>query len=504
MKKTRLILLGVAFAFHLLASNIFSKVPGVAAQSSNTLSGWSPSERIPGFANEAQTPYLVAGQDHTIHLFTHQPIGDDGHEIAIVYNQWSPQFGWSPPVDILLSPIKRQARMLGVYLDGTGKLHVIFFGGDDVEANIYYSQAPVDDAGNAAAWTTPRVIGERALTPENGAIIGDNNDNLVVVYSGNRSGHGLYATHSLDGGDNWSDPIPLYLTYNPMLWPFDLQSYVDSQNEIHLVWSDYNFSGLAETVHHAKLTEDLNEIGTRTEFGIGEQPSGYPSIIEYDNEFFLIHNDRSPSGLTRYMRRSIDGGDTWSEKNRLFQHIGSNGSASLVIDSNRVMHMFFANRINKDSGIMQGMWHSIWEFGQWSEPQAIVSGLQRLGFAPTRPRAIVSQGNLIFLTWMTDAGANRREFGGTYYATNLLDAPGLPFVSWPAREGFALASPQAEAAPTITLSTATPIPVDRTNETAAYDRVNNPLTSILLSIMPVILIISIVFFVKKFTVSKRI
>jgi hypothetical protein len=129
-----------------------------------TESPWKPNERVPGYADETYTPFIVADQDHYVHAFATQWTGS-GVRNGVVYRKWSLEAGWTTPVDILLSPIESDAVIQGVYLDPTGMFHLLFFSGERTRKYIYYSQARVEEAASARAWSTPTIIGTQAIDP---------------------------------------------------------------------------------------------------------------------------------------------------------------------------------------------------------------------------------------------------------------------------------------------------------------------------------------------------
>ncbi|MCK4726490.1 MAG: exo-alpha-sialidase, partial [Anaerolineales bacterium] len=225
----------------------------------------------------------------------------------------------------------------------------------------------------------------------------------------------------------WSDPLPFFLTLSNTLWPSHLQIHVDSDSNLHAVWSVGDVTGNGLAVYYANLA--ANNI-TWTEPIVLAEAIGFeadtPSIIEYNDELFVIyHNDGPP---TRWMRRSSDGGRTWSEPVRLFQHIGTNGAAAIIIDSNGTMHMFFGNRVG-GATIIHGMWHSTWLGNKWSIPVPIISGSKGDDFDPSFANAIVSQGNSILVAWHQDPQA--RNSRGASFSYLILDAPEIPVVSLP-------------------------------------------------------------------------
>jgi hypothetical protein len=106
--------------------------------------------------------------------------------------------------------------------------------------------------------------------------------------------------------------------------------------------------------------------------------------------------------------------------------VGTNGGLSFVVDSNNTLNAFFGERIDDFN---HGLWQVIWTGTSWSNPSAVVRGPQvrdvigGRGFDPRSARAVVSNGNVVLVTWGTDgfAGVN-----GAWYSYKTLDAPELP------------------------------------------------------------------------------
>lgn len=391
--------------------------------------GWTPPRRIPGLSDNVWTPYLVADQNRTVHAFDSDWVGEDNSIVAILYSRWTRDQGWSLPVDILLSP-HHEARVKGAFLDSEGVMHVVFFGGQDNNAEIYYSQAPAVNADQAQAWLQPMIMGKDAFTPDEAAIAGDDKGNIHIVFGAKMDGNSLYSVHSSDGGQTWFEPLPVFLTLSDALWPTSLQIYVDSKDNLHAVWALGDFTGNSLAVYYAKLEPGAAEW---TEPIVLASAINYeadtPSIIEHNDELFVIYHNDFPT--TRWMRRSEDGGRTWSQPVRLFDHVGSNGAAALVVDGNNRLHMFFGNRVG-ESPATHGMWHSEWTSGRWSTPEAIVSGQATAGFDPARANATVSQGNLILVSWMQEPGQiNRGTANGAWYSYLTIDSEELPAIPLP-------------------------------------------------------------------------
>jgi hypothetical protein len=168
----------------------------------------------------------------------------------------------------------------------------------------------------------------------------------------------------------------------------------------------------------------------------------FPSVIEYDGKVIVMYNNGiPPSGVppAQWVRWSSDGGQTWTAPIRPFpRHVGRNGLISFVVDSNNTLHVFFPERIqmNINGGYAEdhGMWHSTFIASHWSEPESVVDKVliagqiedpDALSFDPFNARVVISQGNVVLVTWRTDPG---RADNGVWYSYITLDTPELPVV----------------------------------------------------------------------------
>lgn len=444
------------------------------AQSSpvSTGRGWTPVAPIPQFYADALPPYMVVDDNRTVHAFASLPLSDDPNdpgakELGIFYRQWTPAGGWTPVNDILLTPLKQQARVKDVFLDKAGIIHLVFYGGDEQEANIYYTWAPAAAAVSAQAWAAPLAIGPMATTPEVAAIAGDGADKLVVLYAGNLGeGNSLYVTYSDDAGVSWSDPATLYSTYSLDNKVFDFDWHMGESGRLYAVWNVTNQSGQNVTGYYTKLDKLADRkwtepIALDNNVGLG---IAIPAVTEYNGAVMLMYNNGLADTVSPVMwfKLSTDGGSRFSDPVRPFpEHIGGNGAMSFVQDSGGTLHVFWGQRIpagysgNLD---LHGMWHSTWDGAAWRPPESVVSGPQSSAFDPYDARAVVVQGNEILLTWRTDPG---REVGSTWYSSTVLDTLELPVEPLPtllhSQSGFAPpASGSASSLPAAVLATATP------------------------------------------------
>lgn len=493
---------------------------------------WTPGSAIPQYGPSTLPPAMVADQNRTVHALASMPLTDDpsdpaSEEIGIFYRQWTLEGGWTKPIDVMLTPVKQQARVKNVFLDDAGILHMVFFGGDEQLASIYYSSAPAAAAGAAPSWSAPLAIGPNAITPDVAAIAGDGGEHLVVVYSGNLGeGNSLYAVYSDDGGLNWSEPVLVFSTYSADNKVFDMSVHYGQSGTLHATWNVTDKTGQNVAGYYAHLrglqspaAGSAPNVRAWSSPQVIAEPEGLgvatPVVIEYQDEVLLLYNNGLEGQVAPviWLIRSRDGGETFSRPQRAFpNHIGRNGTISLVVDGSGVLHAFFGQRIGGgfDGTVdLHGMWHSVWSNGNWGPVRPIVSGPPSPAFDPYDATAVVSQGNVILLTWRTDPG---REISSTWYAWQTLDgvaeAPVVPLPTASAAETAGLqaelqaeqraaleaeleADRQAQQAGGVPApATPAPAPLPEFSKLPAPDSAGNPATPLVGALAPTVLFIA--------------
>jgi len=462
-------------------------------------SSWSPPERIPGYSDDADPPYLVADRNRTVHAFNAQVI--DGQAV-IVYSQWTLDRGWSVPVDILLLPTSYTA--LGAFLDRTGMIHLVFYAFETDSAIIYYSRALAVEAASARAWSPPIPVGEDAAAPASVALIGDDEGNLFVVYSGDREGRGLYAVYSTDAGDTWSESATVFLTDSDAPFPFAIRMDMDQQGRLHVVWTVNNDRGNGEAIYYARLEPDHLQWSEPIALAVRKR-DGYEvdwcSIKVYHDKLFVIYDDNIKPGSivpTRWMRLSSDGGQTWTDPVRPFDNLfGEDGSAVLLVDSNDALHIILTNRLNN---VIHNVYHSIWQGDNWSFVEGIVADISKAGVDPAFPSAVISQGNVLLVTWISDWALR----AGVWYSHTTLDAPELPVMPLrtPAATPTLTSTPTVSAAPTLSPSPKAVL-ASHGDELLTASSVSSPTAPLMAGVFPVVLLISIVVAVHSLRRSNR-
>lgn len=411
---------------------------GAQGPQPQTSGNWAPVAPMPNSFDDALPPVMAVDENKTVHAFVTMPLSLDPAdslyiERAIYYRRWTLEGGWTKPVDIILSPLARQARVKAVTLDKAGVLHLLFFGGDDNAANIYYSSAPASEAYSAQAWSDPLLIGPSAITPDVAGLAGNGENQLVALYSGNLGeGNSLYVVYSDDSGASWSEPQLLYSTFSLDSQVFFLHYFYGESGTLHVVWNTVNKKGENVDGFYSQLADPESRrwseplvIDKSVELGFAA-----PAVIEYNGNIMIIYNNGVEGQVApvSWFVNSADGGKTFTKPIQPFpDHIGRNGTSSFVVDSNNRLHLFWGQRIpgGVDGTIdLHGMWHSIWDSQSWGPVRPVESGPRSESFDPYDANAVSVQGNVLLLTYRTDPG---REISNSWWTTTVLDdAPELP------------------------------------------------------------------------------
>lgn len=217
-------------------------------------------------------------------------------------------------------------------------------------------------------------------------------------------------------------------------------------------------------------------------------------MTEYKGELFVMYDNGLPEeGIVHLLRRTIDGGRSWSDPVCPFpEYVGGNGPGAFAIDSGGQLHFFFGQRVQEGAVQRHGLWYSAWhqQVRSWGGVHDIVSRplVQDLegehGFDPSMVTAVVSQGNLLLVAWRTDPGNGAN---GAWYSFAELDTPAqapLPLPTLiatpvPAKVNHVVVITPSAAGTPRALTTAS------YSHTLAFKRLSNPVAPLLAGTIPV-------------------
>lgn len=457
------------------------------SETAQAQSEWLPPQPIP-FYDSDLPPLLVADQNRTVHAFN-VPTSTSFGEPAINYRQWTLVGGWTQPVDILLSPRAGGMASLTAFLDQNGIFHLVFFAGQSgVEGSIYYTSVPASAVHEPRSWSDPVLLDDMAGPLASVDLSYDSTGSLSVAYVGRENGVGVYEVESEDLGKTWSRPAIVSLIYKDEQVPARVRVYFDSLGNLHALWTQLDASGQGEVVVYAPkdpVTGRWNNAIILAKKEGNDFATDYGTIIEHEGELIVFYYDGPPSPA-QHMRRSKDWGKTWSEPIRPFPQEGGNGGAVLLHDSQGVLHIVLANRI--DELAIGGMWHGTWLGDGWSDLEMVnaQSSYEEMLHA-SRPRAVISQGNALLTAWWHDV----RDSPLASYSYSILDSPELPIVTPGIPAGIIDQTNEEQAIAVVLTLTAEPI-LNRTGDIkdlSAQTKGSGLATTMLLGSIPVVVLI---------------
>jgi hypothetical protein len=453
---------------------------------------WSTPRQIPEYYDLLEPPQMVSDQNRTVHAFNMETMDNGG--FAIMYRRWSLEQGWSSPVDVILPTYMGVAPdLLDVILDADGYFHLVFFGGTQQDNAIYYTSVLARDAENSNRWQKPVIVTSEAGPLASAQLLRNKDGTLIMVYAGSRYGSGLYETHMPTSSSSWSKPLLIQRSSNENLNPGAIRMTQDDQGRLHIVWHMDDISGLAKETWYVRMDSSLWNFTDMEKISQSDDElefNGQPSLAFLHDKLFVVYYDDYPP--TRFMRSSSDFGESWTSPIRLFPHRGGYGPASLVVDSLGTLHLLVGNRLQNPE--IHGMWYSRFEGNAWLPLDPIISGPATDTFDPTRPEAVIVQGNILLVAWSNDV---REEFRSpAWYSYTFLDAPELsvqPLPSASQLETPESSSGQPIIDTTTELSSSTIVRVSSGYKSP--DRLDslsgNPASLIFIGVFPVMILVAV-------------
>jgi hypothetical protein len=401
----------------LLAFDIFFYTPGVDAQSG---SDWSPPVHLFETTGRASLPEVAADSEGVIHViweYGEPGFVDSGAHQSLYYTRLK-DGAWSIPVDVLVSPDNRVARVPSMVIDSHGYLHVIWSGGNA----LLYSSAYAPDAGDARNWATPQMLSSD-ISIGDPAIAVDDQDRLYAVWS--EPNKGLILRTS-DDGDLWTEPKTIFAADDGNELARWGRIAVDDGERLHVV--------LTQTVQEENVREgvrddpnflyylysdDLGESWSDPFLITPEPDFGEVNVATFgENVVHLIWNGRA-GREGRYHLWSNDRGVNWSDIVEVVDPQGPYGGAGLSgipmmkIDSKGVLHM-----VSTGSPFD---YYTRWQDGTWSVPVNISKNVDGKGISGDEtslegPGMTLSEGNKLHVVFHD--GLER-----IWYTTTTIDAP---------------------------------------------------------------------------------
>lgn len=479
-----LLLLLLAVLALLAMDHDIARAQGIVGQ-------WSPPLNLFETEGRASEAEVIADPSGVVHVFW--AYGAPGNEEAgasqAIYYARNDGDGWSEPVDILISPGGRVARMHAVLADMQGHLHIVWSGGD----SIFYSRAYAPVAGNSRSWTPPTALASGAVDLMPAIALSPAGD-LYVLWS--QGGSGLMFVRSEDGGENWSEPKNIFVASGSKESAAQGRIAVDALGRLHVVFTygveDADPSSPNPHVRNPLYiyyfkSDDQGETWSDPLQVVPEPDFGEINVATFgDDVVHLVWNGRA-GRRGRYHRWSQDGGETWSGVIEVVAPSpqnpvgdgGLSGFPALVTDATGALHM-----ISATGG---GDYYFRWKDGVWSSPILISAGLDGRGATGSKggsleqPSIALSEGNHLDVVF-------HDGFERIWYTGSPIDAPHQDAIMFTS----AVATPPPPMAltpPTTSRPTTQPEPAPNLGATDVATMQPSAVTPLLVGIIPAALVV---------------
>ncbi|MDX1522012.1 MAG: hypothetical protein R3264_10325, partial [Anaerolineae bacterium] len=316
-----------------------------------------------GFPSEA---LMVSDTYGFLHIFWIEKAVDD--EIALIQYVRFDGTEFTTPLDIYATRIPvggSGVSYIAPYVDQDNQIHLFWTEGNRGPA--YYSTAPAHNTLSAHNWSEPVEISLPIfqLRP-----VVDSQNRLHLLYSdfwGPKPG--VFHTFSEDGGKTWSESAWLDPDIPTGQAPKTIHLTIDDQDGLHAVWAYLLLeNAIGQSVRYARTLPDGEwalpiEIDEPDE-SESELRLSEPNIIAQGSNIHIVW--AGTENTNREYRFSTDYGQNWSVPIRIFGDLGGQAIGDgLALDGLNRVH--FMGQIRYP----QAIHHAIWEDGFWSNTDPI-------------------------------------------------------------------------------------------------------------------------------------
>ncbi len=381
--------------------------------------GWSSPINISNSPGTSSSPSLAVDAWGNVHLVWIEEIEPD--DVVVMYTTLH-ENGWSEPIDIFASSRYDPIQNVQLMGDSRGNLHILH-----AWQGIQYSKAFAPEAGSARNWLSPVMLvpPENYQTNPHATITSDDQIHLVyAIEVGTRSG--VYYLHSADGGEEWDEPIPVYLNPTANLRVSGPRIAVDGKDQVHVVWVETNYPETFPPlgIRYASSPDGSTWNEPRP---LADGPYSDLEILAIgDNDLHVVWSGTATDRY-KFHSWSQDAGKTWTDPWRNSELGGLQGLPALVADSiGRIYWLKVGTVFNMPDGAFpnnDSLHENIFENGDWSAGTILLNGSTSIQ-NQTNVTALVSNGNQLHTAVINPLPTTDDDYQfDIFYLKKTLDAP---------------------------------------------------------------------------------
>lgn len=409
--------------------------------------GWTPPFRLSSGQGSSSPATLITDNYGFLHAFWVETLDDE--RSLLQYARFDGR-SWSVPNDIYITRPFLPIKNIAASLAPNGRLYIMWPEGDN--GPVYFSSAPVLETMSASDWEAPYRV---AIRGNRAKLQIDSKGVFHVLYSqilGQE--RGVYYVYSEDEGVTWSRSKWLDPDISPEGMPSNLEFVIDEDDGLHATWYYFSVETLAAGADWVRYVHSLDGGKTWslpfTIDRLDESDKAAEKLLSAADPVLIVQDKTVhviwAGGVLHYRnhRYSVDRGETWSPAVQIFDELNGQAGDGMAIDGAGRVHLFTQIRFP------MGIYHAIWDRGDWSRPTLIYLIQYASGDGPgdnigahfTLPAILA--GNQIILT-LTDPPS---EPGRKLYFTQHTLEDVTPVAVDPTPTATATPTPEATATPT--------------------------------------------------------
>jgi len=219
-----------------------------------------------------------------------------------------------------------------IVIDGSGRLHVVWYDTTPGNAEIYYTNSK--DGG--ITWAAAKRLTSTSGSSRVPAIGVDSSGYLYVVWRDDTPGNSeIYYKKSTNGGTTWAANKRLTWNAGNSVVP---AIGINASGHLHVVWQD-DTPGNPQVFYKRSANGGVTWTANRRLSWVSNSAGAPDIVIDSDSHIHIVWEDSTPGNAGAYYRSSTDGGATWATAERLTWNSGTPPAAAFAADSSGNLHL---------------------------------------------------------------------------------------------------------------------------------------------------------------------